>query len=111
MDGASLGTIIRDRRKKMGLSQADVAGYLSIDQSYLSKMEKGERPFGISILEQLSELFCLPLESLLNPAEAAPSAILSYRTDSCSGEDIEQIAKINRLVLNLQQMEGLARTR
>jgi len=44
-----------------------LADYLSIDQSYVSMLEKKKRQFTIDIIEKLSALFGCTIEYFLSP--------------------------------------------
>jgi HTH-type transcriptional regulator/antitoxin HipB len=54
---ASLGTAIRQYRREAGLTQAELATRVGIDQSYLSRLEQGQETEQvrriIAILKQL----------------------------------------------------------
>ncbi len=61
MDLVKIGEKIKQLREKSGLTQSNIAQYLSLDQSTIAKFEKGERNISLSVLEKLSTLFCLSL--------------------------------------------------
>ena len=50
------GKRFSELRDRSGFTQSMVAEYLDVDQSYISKCEKGERQFSADILEK-NELF------------------------------------------------------
>ena len=61
-----IGTKIKQLREKSNLTQKQVADYLSIGQSLVSKFEKGERSINSDTLDQISNLFCCPVSALLS---------------------------------------------
>ena len=48
-----LGRRIRERRKKVGLSQEELALFADIDRSYVGGIERGDRNVSFSILCKL----------------------------------------------------------
>jgi len=64
----SLGLILRDARKRQGLSQTEAGKRVGIDQPTLSKIERGESNARIDTLFRL--LAALQLELLVRPHEA-----------------------------------------
>jgi DNA-binding XRE family transcriptional regulator len=52
-----IGIVFRGIRFKNGLTQADVAKQLGIDQSDVSKIEKGKRPVGKSLAKKIQRKF------------------------------------------------------
>lgn len=94
-------------REASNLNQHDLANYLSIDQSLISKFEKGERSLSVSILEKACELFgCYYYD--LNNEDLSPKLKAYFRKDGEINEDLSQIAKIHRLALNLLEMEEIS---
>ena len=52
-----IGKRFNELREKSGFTQSQIAEYLSVDQSYISKCEKNERQFSTDVLEKAAELF------------------------------------------------------
>jgi transcriptional regulator with XRE-family HTH domain len=48
---------IKEFRKNSGLSQANIACFLGVDQSLISKAENGERSLSVEMLEKLAALY------------------------------------------------------
>ena len=102
-----LGARLSELRENMGLSQSQVAEYLDIDQSLLSRIEKGERSITVSSLERLADLYCLPAEELAYGTENISHYELAFRAKSFTPDDFMTLAKINRIILNQQYMDTL----
>ena len=69
----SVGKKFKELRNKSGLTQNQVADYLEVDQSYISKCEKDERQFSIDIIEKAAALFGCPLNILpMKPVKLYP---------------------------------------
>lgn len=107
MESIKIGDRVRQLRDSAGLTQSDVANYLHVDQSYISKCEKNERQFSAAVFEKLSSLLGCSSESLLNPAAPLDSLSLSFRSASLQVSDYEAVSDINRIALNIKQMRGL----
>ncbi len=103
----SVGERFSELRNRSGLTQSQIADYLNVDQSYVSKYEKNERQFSVDILEKAAALFGCPIEYFTDEtSEYAPMPI-ALRARSVTAEDLETIAAINKIALNLRFMEGL----
>ena len=104
---SQLGTRFRQIREKAGFTQTLTAKYLGVDQSYVAKFEKDERPFSLSLLTRALTLFGCPLETLLNAEGDMALLPIPMRATDLETEDLEAIDTINKLALNLQFMETL----
>lgn len=60
-----LGQRIASLRKEQHLTQVQLAKLLGISQQHMASFEKGIRKIPASMLPSLSEVFAVPLESLL----------------------------------------------
>lgn len=54
---ALIGSMLRDLRKKKGLSQTEVAEFIGVSTNTISKVEIGKFDFGVDILTKLSVLY------------------------------------------------------
>jgi len=62
---AALGPRVRQLRQAMGLPQDRLALSADIDQSALSKFERGVRPLGRGALERIAEVLKLTYDELV----------------------------------------------
>jgi repressor LexA len=62
---AEIGTLIRNLRLRRGLSQFDLASSADINNSYLSRIENGERRPSPKILKKYSEILQYPYDELV----------------------------------------------
>lgn len=60
-----MGSLIRARRKKIGMSQKDLATAMGISQQLLSHYEKGRRNFRVEILINIAEALKCPVDELI----------------------------------------------
>lgn len=91
-------------RKKSGYSQEKLSEYLEIDQTTLSKIESGERTVTLGILNKLSELYSCTLESLIDENSKPEVIKLAYRSKDATSDDFCQIARANKIILNMKEM-------
>lgn len=94
-------------RNRSGFTQSIMAEYLNVDQSYISKCEKGERQFSVDVLDKAAELFGCTIDYFVNESVEFANLPIALRAKSVAVEDLEAIAAINKIALNLRFMEGL----
>ena len=104
----TLGEKVKELREKAGLTQAHIAAFVSVDQSLISKIEKGERAMSSDMIENLSSLFCYPLLSAFPEAPEKASYSFAFRTAGLDAQDLFALAAVNRIALNQLQMDVLA---
>ncbi len=101
------GKRFNDLRNMSGFTQSQIAEYLQVDQSYISKCEKNERQFSVDILEKAANLFGCSLDHFTNEDSDFSPLSIALRAKSVTVEDLETIAAINKIALNLRYMEDL----
>jgi transcriptional regulator with XRE-family HTH domain len=102
-----IGKRFNELRNRSGLTQSQIAEFLDVDQSYISKCEKNERQFSVDILEKAAELFGCTLEYFTDESSEFKPMPMALRARSVDVEDLKTIAAINKIALNLRFMEGL----
>lgn len=106
-----IGEKIKQFREQSGFTQSNIANFLDVDQSLISKIEKNERTLTSSMLEKLATLFGVTVESILNENEPAKGITFALRANEISTNDLETISAINRIALNLKFMSKLLEER
>ena len=109
MTSILIGEKVKVLREKAGLSQAQLAQFLGVDQSNISKCEKGERQFQVDHLERLGSLFGLSLGDLMNEDIHVSPLQIAFRADGMLADDLQAIADVQQIALNLDQMRALLR--
>jgi len=107
LNGELVAKRFNELREKSGFTQSQVAKYLQVDQSYISKCEKNERKFSIDILQKAANLFGCPIDYFTNEKSSYSPLPIALRADSVEVEDLETIAAVNKIALNLRYMEEL----
>jgi transcriptional regulator with XRE-family HTH domain len=111
LDGKALGARVKELREKNSITQNQIAEYLKVDQSHISKLENGQRQLSMLLVEKLSRLFGLPVESLLEERDSCEHIPFAMRAQQLNPEDLELLAAINQIALNLKDMQKLAGNR
>ncbi len=107
MNNTNIGLRMKELREYANLRQSQVAAYLGVDQSYLSKIETGDRAISIEQLERLAELYGCDLEMFENPAIAIKPIQIALRAREITTEDLNIIATINHIAANSRYMARL----
>ncbi len=98
---------LKNIRKKIGISKEEMANYLNLEQSSISKFENSERTLHMNHLEKSCCLFDININDLfkedLNIAILSPSFI----KDELNFNSLPDIAKINQIALNIIEMKKL----
>mgnify|MGYP000882283934 FL=1 len=102
-----IGKRFSELRRKSGFTQSQIAEYLNVDQSYISKCEKNERQFSTDVFEKAAELFGCTMEYFVNESSEFVPMPITLRAKSVDVEDLKAIAAMNKIALNLRFMEGL----
>lgn len=102
-----IGKRIKSLRERANLNQKTVADYLSLDQSMVAKMEKGERTITSDVIEKLARLFCGSPEAILSEDACGESCAMSFRFKGFTAEDLEALALVNQIALNQFEMDRM----
>ena len=109
-DVTRAGATLRALRDKSGLTQQNLAAYLGVDQSLISKFETGERSLGVEQLDQLATLLGVEVDVFSSGRLDVPVLQLALRANSISQDDLQAISAINRIALDSAFMARMART-
>ncbi len=102
-----IGANIKTLREKMNFNQTSIANFLNVDQSLISKVEKGERNLSLDMLEKLACLFGVTINEIENEDIEMTKLSFAFRTNDLTVDDMETISAINRIALNLELMDNL----
>lgn len=100
-----VGKNFRNIRNKCGLTMRQVADHLNVEPAHIFLCEIGCQSFSADIIERASNLFgCRTSYITENDAEYVPIFIFSKDT---SIEELNAVAHINRIYLNLQLLDRI----
>ena len=106
----NMGKKLQEARKKVGLTQDQVAKVLEINKVQLSYYESGSREISISLLDKLSNLYGYNVEYFLgNEEQADPDVQIAFRGDELCDEDLEVVSFAKTFLRNLSEMQILQR--
>ena len=91
-------------REQSGLRQVQIAEYLCVTQTFISKVETGERNLTVAQLENLVNLYGYSLAAFANEDVVARPIQFAYRAQEVSQADLKVIADISKIVINSQFM-------
>ena len=104
-----IGENAKRARESNGFSQAIVADFLKVDQSLISKFEKGDRNLQSDMLERLANLYGYRISDFECEGGVAEWRMkAAYRSSGISSDDMEAIHDIKRIAMNLFFMADLA---
>ena len=99
-----IGGNIRTLRENAGYTQSNIAAFMGVDQSLVSKIEKGERALSADMIEKLAALYGVSVEQLENEQVEPSKLSYAFRGGELSAEEMEAISAINRIALNAEFM-------
>lgn len=105
-----MGSIFKKLRKKCGFTQDQIANFLDLDRTMITKFEKGERSLGIADMERACELFGCNLKVLRGLQEFEPMTV-AYRAKDLTPDDMEAVRCVQRIVLNLRRIKEFGEER
>lgn len=107
MNGINIGENIKALREQSGFTQSNIAKYLKVDQSLISKIEKNERLITSDMLDKLAALFGITTESFNRTSIPTTRISFALRASEINEDDLETISAINRIALNSNFMTRL----
>ena len=100
-----MGNRFKAVRTMNGYTQEQIARFLDVDRTLITKFEKGERALGIADLERACGLFGCDLKTLRGLKEYRPLTV-AYRAKDLSLEDMESVRKVQKIILNMRRIKA-----
>ena len=98
---------LKQLREENDYSQEQVANYLEMDQSYISKIEKGKRNLNEISFNKLCLLYNCSPDYLLGKSDDYEPPKLAFRSDE--SVDLFAIAKMNQVIGYLKFLRKVER--
>lgn len=95
---------LKELRKESKLTQEQLANYLKVDQTLITKLENGTRNLNVTLIEKLCSLFGCTEDYLLGREDAYLPLNFAFRSSKIQAEDLESIAAVNKIVMNIRYM-------
>jgi transcriptional regulator with XRE-family HTH domain len=102
----TIGEKFKALRKSSPFNQKQIAEFLHCDQSMISKIENNERNLSVNDLEKIANLFGRSLDYFTSD-DSSDALNVSYRISTITTEDMDGIARVNRIALNIKDMLNL----
>lgn len=106
MSNSRINVRLKELRKESKLTQEQLAGYLGVDQTLITKLENGSRTPNVSIIENICNLFGCSERYLLGESDEYIPLNFAFRSNNVQAEDLKNIAAVNKLALNLRYMNN-----
>ena len=107
MAGKNMNERLKYLRKESKITQDQLAKFLSVDQSMITKLENGTRSFSITIVDKICSLFGCSEEFLMGESDDYIPLNFAFRSTGIEAEDLESIAAVNKIAINLKYMNEL----
>lgn len=107
MENERIGARIKQLRKESKITQEQIANYLKVDQTMVTKLENGTRSLNVSLVEKICNLFGCSQAYLLGEDDSYIPLNFAFRSNGVQAEDLESIAAVNRIVMNIRMMNDM----
>lgn len=98
---------LRQLRKESKITQEQLAKYLDVDQTMITKMENGTRSLSVSLIGKICSLFGCSDAYLMGEDDVYIPLNFAFRANGIQTEDLESIAVINKIAMNLRYMNEM----
>ena len=95
---------LRKMRENAGLRQGQVADYLGVTQTFISKVESGERNLTADQLEKVASLCGYSLAAFSEMEKDIHPIRFAFRAQDVNQEDLRAIADIGKIAINSRFM-------
>ncbi|MBR0420501.1 MAG: helix-turn-helix transcriptional regulator [Erysipelotrichaceae bacterium] len=91
-------------REEAGLRQGQIADYLGVTQTFISKVESGERNLTVDQLESIVNLYGYSLAAFADMEKETHPIRFAFRAQDVSQDDLHVIAEIGKIAINSRFM-------
>lgn len=107
MEGNKRNIRLKGLRKESKITQEQLAKYLGVDQSMITKLENGTRSLNVTLIEKICSLFGCSDAYLMGKEDSYIPLNFAFRSNGIQAEDLESIAAINKIVMNIRYMNEM----
>ena len=107
MEGKVVKLRLKELRKEGQITQEQLAKYLNVDQSMITKLENGTRNLNIMLIDRICNLFGCSEAYLLGEDDDYVPLNFAFRSNGIQTEDLESIASVNKIVMNIRYMNEI----
>ena len=100
----AISKTLKALREKSGLRQGQIAEFLGVTQTYISKVENGERNLTADQLEDLANLYGYSLAAFQSNPDNLHPIRFAFRAQDMFSEDLKMIAEISKIAINSRFM-------
>lgn len=101
---AAINEKLRMMREEAGLRQGQIADYLGVTQTFISKVETGERNLTVDQLESIVNLYGYSLAAFADMEQDVHPIRFAFRAQDVSQDDLRSIADIGKIAINSRFM-------
>lgn len=98
---------LKQLRKESRITQEQLAEYLGVDQSMITKIENGTRSLNITLIDKICSLFGCSEAYLMGEDDKYIPLTFAFRSNGIQKEDLESIAAVNKIVMNIRYMNEM----
>ena len=98
---------LKQLRQESKITQEQLAEYLNVDQSLIAKFENGTRSLSVGLIDKICSLFGCSEGYLLGMDDAYIPLNFAFRSKGVEAEDLESIAVINKIAMNIRFMNEM----
>lgn len=98
---------LKQLRKESRITQEQLANYLQVDQTMVTRMENGERNLNTTLVEKICNLFGCSEKYLMGEEDEYIPLNFAFRSNGIQAEDLESIAAVNKIVMNIRYMNKM----
>ena len=107
MEASTINIRLKQHRKESRITQEQMAEYLGVDQSLITKLENGTRSLNVTLIDKICNLFGCSEAYLMGEDDAYIPLNFAFRSNGIQSEDLESIAVVNKIAMNIRYMNEL----
>ena len=107
MEASTINIRLKQLRKESRITQEQMAEYLGVDQSLITKLENGTRSLNVTLIDKICNLFGCSEAYLMGEDDAYIPLNFAFRSNGIQSEDLESIAVVNKIAMNIRYMNDL----